>query len=80
MGDQVCVRGRQAQVRNPPGADRVNDALVDRPELLPLLQRHVLGRTLAQDELLQRLQLEAPPEHALHAAIASCTQLPLLMR
>ena len=35
-----------------PGADGVDDALVDGPELLPLLQRHVLGGALAQDELL----------------------------
>ena len=58
---------QKASGETPPGADGVDDALVDGPELLPLLQRHVLGGALAQDELLERLQLQPPPEYALQS-------------
>ncbi len=38
---------------------------IESPQLLPVLQRGGLAGTLPQNKVLQRLQLETPPEDAL---------------
>ena len=44
---------------------------IESPQLLPVLQRGGLAGALPQNEVLQRLQLETPPEDALQAKCAS---------
>mmetsp|Transcript_42977 Transcript_42977/g.129010 ORF Transcript_42977/g.129010 Transcript_42977/m.129010 type:complete len:367 (+) Transcript_42977:121-1221(+) len=44
----------------------VDELLVHRPDLVPLLVRHILRRTLREDELLEHLHLKAASDDALH--------------
>lgn len=41
--------------------------LVHRPDLVPLLHRHVFGSPLGQDEIPECRDLHAPPDHPLQA-------------
>ena len=60
---RCCLQHRH---RPPTLQQVISHLLVESPQLFPVLQRGGLAGALPQDEVLQRLQLETPPENALH--------------
>lgn len=70
--DRRRAAGARLFVMNHNTATRWGGArlFIERPDLVPLLQRRVLARALRNDELAQPLQCEAAPQDALHGGEA----------